>query len=185
MGQLPDDLIPEDEALDWVQDNHDCGKAGYVDFVRQGQLRAFGRRSLGASLELIPFKDRAGCELRRVIGVVIEPWLDRMVSRADLVALVPDKWKPLAEEFTQCIRDIARAEIAGSKNPRTSTHRLVYEKAIEILNDPKLRPPPGRGRKIKVTRCVMDELRLTLREDTIQGYVSPAVTDWEKKHPGK
>jgi hypothetical protein len=116
---LPPELIPESEAIDWVDihSNYGGGILEYWDAVRMG-FPVFGKKSPEADFELIPLEDRSRCRWERGTGIVYSPtWFDRMVCRADLEAHWPDKWKSTAEQFQRSLLDIVQNEIRNALPP--------------------------------------------------------------------
>lgn len=90
-------------------------------------------------------------------------------------------------EAIDCYMASVDASTTRSSEPsiNKSAEALAWDIALEILNTP-LRPPRGRGRRTALARLVMTNLasRGIPRElDTVVGYISPGLDDWEQKNP--
>jgi hypothetical protein len=169
---LPSDLIPESEAINWVNKNGDFGVLEYRDAVQKG-FSLYGKKSPKTDLELIPLEVRSRCSWARGKGLIFNPsWFDRMVRRADLEARWPDQWKPLTEQFKRSVIDIVRAEIPNALPP-------------DLLKQPGGRPPKFNWDLfwIEITRYA-DTEGLPVRSKLHRHMMEYCAEQWGDKSPG-
>jgi hypothetical protein len=72
------------------------------------------------------------------------------------------------------------------KRPVKSADALAWDMALDILENPEQRPARGRGRLTALAEMVRVRLEAAFyrrKLDTVVGYLSPGLADWERKNP--